>query len=62
MDVWTIWIRMPDKLSDEYWEIQSQILEIKGRQFRAQEARDWESFQHYNEQLRMLEELKKELA
>ena len=53
---------MPDKLSDEYWEIQSQILEIKGRQFRAQEARDWESFQHYNEQLRMLEELKKELA
>ena len=39
---------------DEVWEIREQILAVKFRMQKAEDARNWPDFMHYQEQLRML--------
>ena len=47
--------------SDEYWELQSKMLETKYKQQQAEENRDWEARAHLAEQIRMLKEMMEEL-
>lgn len=43
--------------SDEVWEIKEQILALKYKQQKAEDEKQWEDFQHYADQLRMLKEI-----
>ena len=47
--------------SDEVWKIREQILAVKFKQQQAEELKNWNDFQHYNEQLRMLKEILEDL-
>jgi len=49
-------------MTDEQWKIVSKILELKHKMQIAETKRDWNSKVHYMEQIRMLEEMKKDLA
>ena len=49
-------------MTEEQWEIVSKILELKHKMALAESKKDWISKVHYMEQIRMLEEIKKELA
>lgn len=47
--------------SDEVWEIKEQILAVKFKQQKAEDEKNWDDFQHYQEQLRMLKEILAEM-